>query len=307
MSALRSQQALAVRRPLALPLIGAGALLAVQIGLLGTRHLLIGDFAAALLVAVLLTVGNRSASPSVLAALRALAVVAVLPVLALGLPLGKASVPAGTFVLAGLVLAIWFAASPVIGINRSPAFSLKAPFIQLSLVLVGTGLGFLAYLAGAPRGWAPHATTAQIVLDGAALAAIGVVEELIFRWLLQGALQRIAPRLGLLLAIALSAAVYVGSGPPSLVIVMAIAAAGFSFAVDRTGSAVGAILGRIGLVLGAGFGGPLLIGAVGIAVLHFPRWRGWEGIASLAIWLVLVTVVAVRGAKGRASKGQAVS
>jgi hypothetical protein len=104
---------------------------------------------------------------------------------------------------------------------------------------------------------------------------------------LQASFQRVARRAGLLATIAVTSAVYVGSGPPSLVVVMAIAAVIFGFGVDRSGSALGALGGRIGLVLAAGFGGPLLIGAVGIVEVHFPRWRGWEGTAALVIWLLL--------------------
>jgi membrane protease YdiL (CAAX protease family) len=295
-----------LRQSTSLPLIGAGALLLVQIGLFATGFLLLGDLASAVLVVVLLTASPRLLSAEAVSATRALAVVAALPVIALGLPLRDGSLAAGTFVLAALTGGLWLAASPVIGINRARAFSPRRPLTQLPVALTGVGLGFLAYLAGAPRGWAPGASTFQMVLDGAALVCIAVAEELIFRWLLQASFQRLARRSGLIATIAVTSAVYAGSGPPSLVVVMAIAAVVFAFGVDRSGSALGALGGRIGLVLAAGFGGPLLIGAVGLVVVHFPRWRGWQGTAALVIWLLLATVVTVRGAKGRASRGGAV-
>jgi membrane protease YdiL (CAAX protease family) len=296
----------ALRQSTSLLLLGAGALLLVQVGLFATGFLLLGDLASAALVVVLLTAVPRSVSAASLGATRALAVVAALPVIALGLPLRDGSVAGGDLVLAGLTGGLWFAAAPVIGLNRPRAFSPRRPLTQLPVALAGVGLGFLAYLAGAPRGWAPGASTLQMVLDGAALACVAVAEELIFRWLLQPSFQRVARRAGLLATIAVTSAVYVGSGPPSLVVVMAIAAVIFGFGVDRSGSALGALGGRIGLVLAAGFGGPLLIGAVGIVVVHFPRWRGWEGTVALVIWLLLATVITVRGAKGRASRGGAV-
>jgi membrane protease YdiL (CAAX protease family) len=262
--------------------------------------------ASAALVVVLLTAAPRLTSEETLGATRALALVAALPVIALGLPLRDGSPAAGTFLLAGLTGGVWLAASPVIGIARARAFSPRRPLTQLGVALAGVGLGFLAYFAGAPRGWAPHASTFEMVLDGGALVCIAVVEELIFRWLLQASFQRVARRAGLLATIAVTSAVYVGSGPPSLVVVMAISAVIFGFGVDRSGSALGALGGRVGLVLAAGFGGPLLIGAVGIVEVHFPRWRGWEGTAALIIWLLLAAAITVRGAKGRASRGGAV-
>ena len=113
----------ALRQSTSLLLLGAGALLLVQVGLFATGFLLLGDLASAALVVVLLTAVPRSVSAASLGATRALAVVAALPVIALGLPLRDGSVAGGDLVLAGLTGGLWFAAAPVIGLNRPRAFS----------------------------------------------------------------------------------------------------------------------------------------------------------------------------------------
>jgi membrane protease YdiL (CAAX protease family) len=87
-----------------------------------------------------------------------------------------------------------------------------------------------------------------------------VVEEIVFRGLLQGALQRIAGRLGAVAATALFACAYLGGGPAGVVVAIAVAGAVFAYGFARSGNLYGAIAGHYALALGAFVVWPLLLG-----------------------------------------------
>jgi membrane protease YdiL (CAAX protease family) len=271
------------------PFAFAGALIANDFGVIGTGHVLVGDVIAAVLLLALLLAGSlpgkrADADEGPARALRALAIVALVPVLALGLPLRDASTAAATLLLAALLGGVFLAVAPVIGVRRRIAVTVIRPRVQVAVCVTGLGLGVLAYLAGAPRAWAPGTAAPRVAVAVVALIAGSIAEELVFRCLVQGALQRLGRVAGLLAAAALSTGIYAGSGPAPMIVTIAIAAIVFGAAVDRTGTAVGAIGGHVALALGAGVIGPLVIGT-----LHFPPWRG--NTSTLALLLCLGVVI----------------
>jgi hypothetical protein len=287
-----------LRQPRIAPFAAAGDLVLIQVMLIGAGHVLAGEIAAAALMLLLIFAGQTdqwAGRPLVVRAARAVALAALLPVLAAGLPLGDGSFAAATVVLAVLIAGIWLTAAPLVGVQRAIAFKVVNPAFQARIAAAGLMLGLVAYLAGAPRAWGSHA--APVAVGAGVVAVVGgaVSAELLFRCLVQVPLQRVARRAGLVAATALSTAVYVGSYPPSLVVVMAIAASMFGYAVDRTGTAVGAIAGHVGLAVGAGVLGPLILGT-----LSFPAWRGPEATVALVLWLGVVAIWVLRRNTNRA-------
>lgn len=279
-------------QPTVAPFAAAGDLLLIQVVLIGGGHVLAGEIAAAALMLLLIIAGEPdqgAGHPVVVWALRAVALAALLPVLAAGLPLGDGSLAAATVVVAVLIAGVWLTAAPLVGVQRAIALKVVNVGFQARIAAAGFMLGLLAYLAGAPRAWPHHASPIAVGAGVVAVVGGAVSAELLFRCLVQVPLQRVARRAGLVAATALSAAVYVGSYPPSLVVVMAIAASMFGYAVDRTGTAIGAIAGHVGLAVGAGVVWPLILGTA-----SFPAWRGPEATVALVLWLGVVAIWVLR-------------
>ncbi len=295
--------------PAPVPFAAVGVLLAVQAGLIGTGHVFAGDLAAGVLVVLLVTVSPRSETgahageldpagsdrddPAV-PALRALALAALVPVLGLGLPLADGSTAAATIVVSIMLAGIYLATAPLVGVGRSIAVSRRHPRLELGMGLFGLMLGLIAHLAGMPRAWLPGTSAATAAIAVIALLMAAIVEELVFRCLVQLSLQRLARRSGLVAATALSTALYAGSGSASLVLVIAIAAASFGWVVDRTGSALGALTGHAGFAIGAAVIWPLLLGTPSV-----PQWRGPVAAVALLLWLGVTAIFALRPASAR--------
>jgi membrane protease YdiL (CAAX protease family) len=125
---------------------------------------------------------------------------------------------------------------------------------QAVIGLTGLPLGLLAYLALRPDPVAGSTSLAQIAAGCVILIVFsGLLEELVFRGLLQDAFcSRYGPA-GQLVSGALFAAVYLGAGSAAAVLVFAAIGLAFGFAVSRTRSIVGVVAAHgllsIGLVL----------------------------------------------------------
>lgn len=279
-------------QPRVAPFAAAADLLLIEVVLIGAGDVLAGEIAAATLMLLLIIAGQPDQGAGhqlVVWAVRAVALAALLPVLAAGLPLGDGSFAAATIVVAVLIAGVWLVAAPLVGVRRAVAFKVVNAGFQARVAAVGLMLGLVAYLAGAPRAWPSHASPIAVGAGVVAVVGGAVSAELLFRCLVQVPLQRVARRAGLVTATALSVAVYVGSYPPSLVVVMAIAASMFGYAVDRTGTALGAIAGHVGLALGAGVVWPLILGTQ-----SFPAWRGPAATVALLLWLAVVAIWVLR-------------
>jgi CAAX protease family protein len=125
---------------------------------------------------------------------------------------------------------------------------------QAAIGLTGLPLGLLAYLALRPAPLADSTSPAQIAAGCAILVVFsGLLEELVFRGLLQDAFCSCYGPAGQLVSGALFAAVYLGAGSAAAAVVFAAIGLSFGFAVARTHSLVGVVAAHgllsIGLVL----------------------------------------------------------
>ncbi|MDQ6778821.1 MAG: CPBP family intramembrane metalloprotease, partial [Actinomycetota bacterium] len=254
----------------------AVALICVEAGLFAPGHVLAGEILDAVLVLILLNVsrdpapgrsGERAATD---AAMRALALVALVRVVAAGLPLGDGSQALGTLVIALLIvptaIGIGYVAS--VPIFRLMALGpVRAPVLASAAGLV---LGLAAYLFGAPRIWSTGAHGGGIALALAAATAAAAAEELMFRGVVQATFQRVVGRLGVVVATALFATTYLSAGSAGLVLVIALAGAVFGYVVWRTSSLGVAIAGHVVLALSAGALWPELLSADRGAWSHSP-------------------------------------
>lgn len=241
-------------RPVAAPLAGAAALMLVQAGLLARGHVLAGQLASGVLV---LTFANVAAlRPGSAAAWRALALVGLIPVVAAALPLGELSTPVAMLAAAVPIGVGAVLLAPSVGIERRALAGLGMLRLQLAVAGAGAILGLAAYFAGAPSLWKSAALPAVV----AAAVVAAAVEELVFRGVVQPALQRHLGRAGILLATALFAATVIGAGPVALVLVLVLAGAVFAAGAAATGAPTGAIAGHVALTLGASVVWPAVLG-----------------------------------------------
>ena len=170
-----------------------------------------------------------------------------LAVLAIALPVG------------GVALRL----APIVRMRLRRLFSPVFRPTDVYAVVVGGMLGLVAFLAGAPALYPDGAHDDRIAFGMAAAAVAAAVEELVFRGLVQGTLQRAFGRLGMVAAGAVFAATYLDAGSTALVLTFVLAGVVFGHAVGTTGAIGGAIAGHILLVLGAGALWPTLLGDSG--------------------------------------------
>jgi membrane protease YdiL (CAAX protease family) len=282
------------------PLLGVAALIGVEAGLFARGHILAGDIADAVLVIALLNVG-RDANTSALsaradpgvAAVRALAFVALIRVVALGLPLRDGSNAFGTLVVAILVGVPAILAAPYLGVSlwamatRLPP--VRRPTAVAGLVVVaaaGLALGLVAYLVGAPALWRAGAPRNTVLVALVAACAAAAVEEVLFRGLVQVTLQRVAGRAGVLAASALFAAMYLSVRPAALVLTIALAGLLFAITVAWSGRLQGALLGHVFFVVGAGGLWPSVIGR------SHPTWLSEPG-TTIGLSVALAVLAAI--------------
>jgi membrane protease YdiL (CAAX protease family) len=134
-----------------------------------------------------------------------------------------------------------------------------------------------------------HASVGRVVLALLAVTVTVVVEELVFRGLLQTTLQRTAGRVGFTAATALFAFGYLGSGSAALVLTFALAGVLFAYGFARTRDLPTVIAAHWELALGAFVVWPGLFGR------SVPTWvDGPVTTALLALAVAGVVVAAVR-------------
>jgi membrane protease YdiL (CAAX protease family) len=216
--------------------------LAVPLAALAAGELLVADgrlLAAAMVDAVLLLALVNAAAQR--PALAALAVVPLVRLLALVMPLGNVAPPYWNALVGVPAATAIVATARSLGLTRREFGLRRAPLApQLAVAATGVPLGLAAYVALRPAD-APYAAAAV-----AAVVAAGIVEELLFR----GLLQRTG---GPLLATAAYGVCAIASGSAWFVLVAVVTGAWFSYAVARHRCLWGVIgahaLAAAGLVL----------------------------------------------------------
>jgi hypothetical protein len=278
-------------RYLVAPLVCIAALICVEAALIAPGHVLAGDIADAALVFVFVQLamglgGGSAQTRGARAAIRALTLVPLSRVVALGLPLREGSYAAGLLVTAVLVGFAAWALAPTVGVIRRTVLGFRPPIFHLRAALAGLVLGLAAYLLGAPVLWAPGARGDQVLLGVLAAACAAFTEELVFRGVVQIPMQRLAGRVGVIAVIGLSTSTYLDAGSASLVLVAAFAAAVFAHTVSRTGTLGGPIVGHLLLALGAGAIWPAVLGRA------HPNWLSGPW-ATIALALATAGVTAI--------------
>lgn len=240
------------------------AIVAVEAALVVPGHLLAAQITDAVLVFALVNAGPRHVSThsartaAALAALRALALVPLIRVVALGLPMRDWSEPAAILAIALPVGLVALRLAPLVGLRLRRLFGASSP-ADLYAVAAGGVLGLVACLAGAPQLWPDGSAGGRIAVAVVAAVVAASAEELVFRGLVQSTLQRAFGRLGMLAAAAVFTATYLDAGSAVLVLTFALAGIVFGHVVALTGALPGVIAGHVLLVVGAGAIWPALL------------------------------------------------
>lgn len=249
----------------ALAVLGAAAIVAVE-ALLVPDHLVAAQIVDALLVLALVNAGPaREAHPmsaaagAALAAVRCLAIVPLIRVVALGLPMRDWSEPVALLAVALPVGAVALRLAPVVGLPLGRLFTPRIALPEVYGCFAGAILGLLAFLAGAPRLWPEGAADGRIAAGICAAVVAACTAELVFRGLLQGTLQRAAGRPGMLIAAALFTATYLHTGSTQFVLTIALLSIIFGHVFARTGALLGVMAGHVAFLLGAGAVWPALL------------------------------------------------
>ena len=240
----------------------AGAEVAMALG-----HVLTAHIAYAILVVFLASAGRGSGKPepaarfdAVAAAMRALAFIALIRVVGIGLPLRDIPEVAREGLLAIVIGIAALRVAPAIGVSFRKLLALPSRGIQWSTSVGGLALGLGAYLCGAPALVAPGDATGRVLLAVAAVTIAALVEEIVFRGLVQVSLQRLVGGLGGLAAPALFACSYISFGSVTLVLVITLAGLLFAHSLTASGVLGGAIVGHVLFAVGAGVAWPALFG-----------------------------------------------
>ena len=266
-----------VRAYAAAALLAVAAIVTVEIALVAPGYMLEAQLVDALLVFALLNAGSRreAVQPAnlgpLVGALRALAIVPLIRVVALGLPMREWSDSLSLLAVAlpiG-VAALWLV--PGTGLRLGRMFSLRRMSLaDLYAGSAGAVLGLLAFLAGAPALYPDGAEGDRIAFAVGVAILAAAVEEVVFRGLLQGTLQRAFGRVGMLAAVALFTAMYLDAGSTALVLTIALAGVVFAHAVAHSGALAGVIVGHALLVTGAGAFWPALLDESAVPDLSEP-------------------------------------
>lgn len=182
-------------------------------------------------------------------ALPAFSLLPLLRILSVVMPVRAAS-PVGWYVLVGapLLLACLLAMRALVTDPRALGLHLRGFVWQIPIAMSGLPLAVLAYAVARPRPLIAHPTPTQAIL--AALSVIvfsALVEELIFRSLLQAAMISLFGPLGLVWSALLFASFYLGALSPAYVLIMYLTGLFYGWCVSRTGS-LGGVIGSHGLV-----------------------------------------------------------
>jgi membrane protease YdiL (CAAX protease family) len=249
-------------------IVFAAASAAIEASLVLPGHLLAAQIAYAVLVLVLVTIAPRDPealsdrAAAALSALRALALVPLIRVCALGLPARGWSQAGALLLIAVLIGAAALRMAPMVGVRRRSLVSLRLSPPHALAIAAGLLLGGLAYLADAPVLWPQGAASRDIALVLAAVTCAAITEEIVFRGIVQVTFARALGALGVVVASALFAATYLDAGTTALVLIYALAGFVFARSVSRTATLGGAIIGHVLLALGAGAAWPLIFGRV---------------------------------------------
>jgi membrane protease YdiL (CAAX protease family) len=289
----------------ALLVLSLVAVAVVDAALIARGYILAGVIADGVLLILLLNISGwrRASDPTTgaaLSAMRALALIPLARVAAAGMPIAHASPPLADLLV---VVPVAYAAirfAPLVGVGIGGLFggAVSGPRASRVRVIADTGvtiaggvLGLVAYELGAPSLIPVQPSGGRVVLAAAAVTAIAVVEEVVFRGLLQTTLQRLDVRIGFLVASALFACGYLAAGSPALVLTFALAGLVFGYAYALSGSLRGPVAGHWALALGA-----------------FVEWPGLHGVHSTALQgqtttFVLAVLVGAGAVAGAAQLG----
>ena len=250
--------------------IGVLASIGVLIGaevLIASRHVLLGQIADAVLLVLLVNAGRDRGEherPEELdagvPAMRALALVALVNVVAPALPLRVIPDGIREGLVALLIGIAALSAAPAVGVSLRAVLAMPAQRVLWSTSVGGLALGLGAYLLGAPTLATTGDTGGRILLALAAATIAALVEEFVFRGLVQLSLQRLAGRLGALAATGLFVSTYIGFDSVALVLVVALAGLLFAHSVARSGVLGAALAGHVLLAAGAVVVWPVLLG-----------------------------------------------
>jgi membrane protease YdiL (CAAX protease family) len=258
-------------------LAAAAAIVAIEALLVAPGHLLAAQILDAALVFALVNIGPHGELPRSaralpgLAALRALALVPLIRVVSIGLPSRDWNEPVAVLAIALPIGFVALALAPTVGVRRRALIAWRVRLAGVYAIFAGIVLGLLAFLAGAPAMWPDGATDSRAALGVAAGTIAAIVEEIVFRGLLQTTLQRAFGRAGVLLAAAVFAATYLDIGSTALVLTIALAGVVFAHAAASAGNITGAVIGHVLLVVGAGAIWPQILDSAGLPDLHEPQ------------------------------------
>jgi membrane protease YdiL (CAAX protease family) len=118
------------------------------------------------------------------------------------------------------------------------------------LALSGAALGFVAYLLIQPATLALSERRDDLVVAALIVSVAAIVEEVIFRGLVQGAVADVYPRSAALWSTAAYVISSLPARPEEFVVVAAVAGLLFGIGVQLTGSIVGAAVGHVLLNIG---------------------------------------------------------
>jgi len=264
------------RAQLALLGVLASAVVAVEACLVAPGHLLAAQIVDGVLVMVIVNLAMRDRSrmskraARTLAALRALALVPLIRVAGMGLPIKDRSDAFGVLTIALALGVAVLVLAPTVGISRRRFVTLRMTVPHLYAVVGGAALGFVAFLTGAPALWTDGDASDAVALALAAAVCAAIVEEVVFRGVLQLTFERAAGALGAFGATAIFAALYLDAGSVALVLTYALAGFVFARSVSRSGALGGAVIGHVLLAVGAGALWPIAFDRTVPVDLHEP-------------------------------------
>jgi hypothetical protein len=232
---------LGARRPAATWFLAYSSLIILAEAIFGLVDVAVGTLllaAALLLIATHVALTRPPRDP----VLPALALVPLVSLLTVAMPVpGLAA--ASAYVLAGLpallgaglvARALGLSATDLgLGVPRAPAASALTVAVGGALGLLGTVVGMDPIDAG---GLHPVAFFGLVVVP-----FVVMLEEIVFRGILQRTVSARSPMMGVLVPSAIYAAVYFGSGSTAAVLFMGLVGLVFGFIVHRTGTLWGVL------------------------------------------------------------------